>query len=187
MSRVAEVLLIRRWRDNPSAPLTRRDKPPRERDQQRKRLYAAEEFMRSDSRRRIETVPEIQAYVNELCEERWFKKRWGGHHVVVKDGRGRRRACAIGNIIKMPRHARFEWVVLHEVAHTLIPAPLAWHGSCFANAYLELVRCRLGKATADKLETRFRIHRVRHTPRRESRTLRLRRQSGRIIGERTQA
>ena len=178
MSRDAEPLLIRRWRDNPSAPLTRRDKPPRERDQQRKRLYVAETFLGAVSRRRIETVPEIQAYVDELCEERWFKKRWGGHHVVVKDGRGRRRACAIGNVIKMPRHARFEWVVIHEVAHTLTPAPLAWHGPYFASVYQELIRFRLGKAIADRLETHFLIHRVRHTPRRESPTLRFRRRSG---------
>jgi len=165
MSRIAKPVLIRRWRDNPPSPLTGRDEPPRERDQQRKRLYAAETILASVSRRRIETVPDLQAYVDELCHKPWFKHRWGSHQVVVKDGRGRRRASAIGNVIKMPRHARFEWVVLHEVAHTLTPAPLAWHGSYFANVYMELIRFRLGTAIADKLESYFRIHRVRHTPR----------------------
>jgi len=163
MIRIEKRVLIRRWRDDPSAPLTRRDDPPRERDHQRSRLYAAETVLATVSRRRIETIPDLQNYVDELCGEQWFQRRWGSHHLVVRDGRGRRRAGAIGNIIRMPRHARFEWVVLHEVAHTLTPAPLAWHGSYFANVYRELVRLRLGKAVAHELEVSFRVHRIAHT------------------------
>lgn len=133
------------------------------RDNQRKRLYDAEFAVRSfgtGAGRRLETVPEVQAYVNAILGSRWFKARWGVRSIPVLDGRGRRSACAEGSRIKMPLWARNEMVTLHEVAHVLTPGKYADHGPEFAGVLLALIRQFMGPEAAASLRESFRGHRV---------------------------
>ncbi len=133
------------------------------RDNQRQRLYNAETALAGSAHgRRMETVPELQAYVDAIMASRWFKARWGAWGGIrVKDGRGRRSACAMGqHEVRMPCWSRNEMVLLHEVAHCLAPVMKANHGPEYAGIFLALVRQYMGPAAAVSLRASFREHRV---------------------------
>lgn len=131
----------------------------RPRDSQRTRLYRAESEVATG--RRLPTVEHMQAYVDELVGAAWFLARWGSTRIEVRPGYGHRRATADENgVLQMPRWARTELVVLHEVAHCLTPAAFAAHGPEYAGALLALVRRAMGVAPAQALEDAFGRHRV---------------------------
>lgn len=77
----------------------------------------------------------------DRCRE--IAARLYGARVKVTDGRGRRRACAYDlryPTIALPRWARCQWVIAHEVAHLVhraddIPA----HGGTWMRTYLDLL------------------------------------------------
>lgn len=148
------------------------------RDSQRSKVYAAEKALPGYlTERRLETVPELQAYVDEVTRSEWFRWRFprlgsaramgGLVPVLVLDGRGRRSACASGRTISMPCFARSRMVVLHELAHVCIlfdpsvrPGSYAAHGWEFCAIYLELVRQFFDQPMHDALVWSFRTHRV---------------------------
>lgn len=107
------------------------------RDTQRQRVYDAE---RSVPRVLIGTgsVDEVVEFVGQVVGSAWWRKRCTTGVVQVKDGRGRRIACAYGNTIKLPRWARSKQIVLHELAHILSDGD-APHGREFAAAQLALL------------------------------------------------
>jgi len=112
---------------------------------------------------RIETVPEIQAYVDKLTNSAWFKRRWPNtsyRGIVVKDGRRARRASGGFGCISFPRWSRVEWVILHELAHCLAGQRGGWHGQPFCKVYIELVTHQLGKESGDALKRELRARRV---------------------------
>ncbi len=124
----------------------------RPRDNQRSRLYSAEGI----SGRHLPTVTLMQSYVDEVLSSRWFVARWGKRRIEVRDGRARRSACAVGNVIKMPTGMRHESVVLHEVAHVLTPFKYAAHGPEFAGVLLTLVGHEMGPDAHNALRASFR-------------------------------
>lgn len=69
----------------------------------------------------------------------------------VKDGRGRRTACASGSTIELPRWARTKPVILHELAHVLVGGGRG-HNWPFNRAYIDLVNVFLGREWGTKLE-----------------------------------
>ena len=143
----------------------------RERDTQRSKVYRAESAA-DISGKRYETIPEIEAYLNRVFLHEWFKR----HHprargFVVKDGRGRSKACggALGwRSVKMslPKWSRCEGVILHELAHGLTEIEwgrgTAWHGWEFCKTFLELVKHYQGKEAGERLRLSFKEHRVRY-------------------------
>jgi putative metallohydrolase (TIGR04338 family) len=132
---------------------------PRPRDGQRARLYRAESEV--DTGRRLPTVAQLQAHVDALLAADWFAARWGARAFEVRPGYGHRRATADENgVLQMPRWARTELVLLHEVAHCLTPASFAAHGPVYAGVLLALVRRGMGPAPAQALEDAFARHRV---------------------------
>ena len=136
--------------------------PTRPRDSQRARLYRAEDEVGSG--RRLPTVPLLQAYVDDLGGTEWFRSRWGPRRFDVRPGHGHRRATADRDgVLQMPRWARTEVVVLHEVAHCLTPATFAAHGPEYAGVLLSLVRRAVDPGSAQRLEDAFARHRVRWT------------------------
>jgi putative metallohydrolase (TIGR04338 family) len=136
---------------------------PRPRDSQRARLYRAEAEV--DPGRSIPTVSLLQAYVDELVGNRWFEDRWGARVFEVRPGHGHRRATADDHgVLQMPRWARTELILLHEVAHCLAPAGCAPHGPQYAGVLVCLVRRRMGLAAAQALEDAFVRQRVRWSP-----------------------
>ena len=101
------------------------------RDTQRRKVYTAEN--RVDKGRKLETVPEMQGYVDQMLRSRWWKMKFPNvTHVLVQDGRARKTAGAVFSLrdpaIKMPRWSRRELFVLHEIAHIARPAGTAAHG-----------------------------------------------------------
>ena len=142
----------------------------RARDNQRKRLYTAEnEAIRG---RELPSVEEISRYLTEIGLSRWFRSRWGPYlDVEVRDGRGYRIATAyprfrsagsVTGLLQMPRWSRFERIVLHELAHLLVPGNYAWHGPEFAGVLLALVRQYMGEEAWKSLRTCYQLRRVRY-------------------------
>ncbi|AXQ69237.1 hypothetical protein HOU02_gp488 [Caulobacter phage CcrBL9] len=68
----------------------------------------------------------------------------------------------------MPRWARCEHIVLHEVAHSLTIRRhgyhVASHGWQYAAIYLDLVRFGMGVEAHRMLKESFKAHKVRWTP-----------------------
>ena len=133
---------------------------PRPRDSQRARLYRAEGEV--DAGRRLPTVERMQAWVDGLAATEWFVARWGARYFEVRPGFGHRRATADEDgVLQMPRWARSELVLLHEVAHCVTPVTFASHGPEYAGVLLALARRGMGPATAQALEDAFARERVR--------------------------
>lgn len=136
---------------------------PRPRDSQRARLYRAEGHV--DAGRRLPTVARMQAWVDGLAATEWFVARWGSRSFEVRPGFGHRRATAdqANGVLQMPKWARSELVLLHEIAHCLTPAAFASHGPEYAGVLLALARRGMGPGTAQRLEDAFAAERVRWT------------------------
>lgn len=137
------------------------------RDTQRKKLYTAERFLQYPKEGgraavRIETVPEIQAWVDRMIASAWWQKRYPHvQRITVKDGRGRRIACAGYRSITLPKWSRSKAVILHEIAHVVTSSRVAWHGWEFADNLLKLVGHWVGGEEAELLKQSFKKHRVR--------------------------
>ena len=136
---------------------------PRPRDSQRARLYRAEGLV--DAGRRLPTVERMQAWVDALLASDWFVARWGSKSLEVRPGFGHRRATAdqVNGVLQMPKWARSELVLLHEVAHCITPPTVASHGPEYAGVLLALARRGMSPATAQRLEDAFAAERVRWT------------------------
>lgn len=154
----------------------------RDRDNQRQRLYTAENIL---SGKRVSkaalkhlidtehswhgkypTPAAVQAYVDEVTSSRWFQSRWGQKRIEYWAGNG---SHASGNHITVAtEHRRSEAVILHELAHCLVTqrsSTAAWHGPEFAGVLMTLVRNVMGKESADALTESFRKHKVRKNTR----------------------
>jgi putative metallohydrolase (TIGR04338 family) len=132
----------------------------RPRDSQRARLYRAENEV--DAGRALSTVAVMQAYVDGVAATAWFTDRWGSRSFDVRPGYGHKRATATQEgVLQMPRWARREMTILHEVAHCLTPVSFAAHGHEYAGVLLALVRRAMGLGPAQALEDAFERHRVR--------------------------
>lgn len=140
----------------------------RPRDSQRSKVYSCEYVLRDAGmvgRERLETVEEMQAWVNKLLASAWWKKHYRSvSKVTVKDGRGQRRALAHTwrNTISMPKWSRSKGVIIHELAHLVTPLAAPSHGWEFCANYLELVRHFLGQADHDALKEAFDKRKVKY-------------------------
>ncbi len=138
------------------------DADPRPRDSQRARLYRAEGQVGAG--RRLPTVERMQAWVDAMAATDWFLARWGARTFDVRPGYGHRRATADQNgVLQMPKWARTELVLVHEVSHCLTPATCASHGPEYAGVLLTVARRAMGPGTAQLLEDAFARERVRWT------------------------
>lgn len=156
------------------------------RDNQRARLYAAEQVLegrrvsRYAAKHLIDTEPfsgrygvkipstkAIQAYVDDLTTSAWFVRRWGVRRIDYQNGRGSH--ATSGGFLGSPtitiaqEHRRTEAVILHEIAHCLAP----WfdaqpHGPEFAAIYLTLVRGVMGAESGKDLSAAFADRRVKY-------------------------
>ena len=151
-----------------------------QRDSQRSKLYKAEREIKSPlADERIETVPEIQKWVDKICSYAWFKRRFGNDiRIEVEDGRGRRSAqgerCLYRRLkndnieiydgyIKLPIWARKKWVILHEMAHAVCPYKPG-HGRYFARCFLSLIHHVLGYEVKKEFVEAFKKNKVKYNP-----------------------
>ncbi len=139
----------------------------RPRDSQRSRVYAAEKAAFSEWAARL-TLEQCEAYVAKVWARVWDAdfptSNRGSQPPTVKDGRGTRRALSYGGTIGLPRWARKEWVILHELAHELTARKFAGHGPEYVACYLQLVEIFLGFEQREKLGAEFLKRRVKTRP-----------------------
>jgi len=138
----------------------------RDRDNQRTRLYKAESVIRKSQSDKYAkyldgSIPSCQEYVNALLKTAWLSRRWMVKYVQVKSGKGARGGI---NGMSLGKWARCEAVILHELAHNLVPrsCPTASaHGPEFAGVFHYLVQQVMGKEEALKLKASFKENKVR--------------------------
>lgn len=107
------------------------------------------------------TIAALQDYVDAVTAAAWFQSRWGRRKLTVIPGQGSHAGGS--HLTVSPYHRRSEAVILHEIAHTLTPSNRAWHGPEFAGILLTLVRFQMGAEHARELRESFRAGRVRVT------------------------
>ena len=158
----------------------------KERDNQRSKVFKAEDKARKGDERPLPKVDDIERYLTRNMGRKTLERRYGetimGRMTKVADGRGTRHALAYGGYkIGIPLWARSEWVVLHEMAHIIhsringaksrrqpMPAHAAnlvggaSHGWQFCAIFVDLVRYCCGAEAAEKLKTEFKAGKVRY-------------------------
>lgn len=140
-------------------------------DSQRSRMFEAENSAGLESAR-LETVAEMQIFVDRITESRWWKTRTRKKFIKVMPGRGCRNALATYSrwglpIIKMPKWSRSEYVILHELAHHLTPSEYAAHGKEFCKNHLAMIKRWLGHEQWKRLHNAFHNFNVKHHKRPE--------------------
>jgi putative metallohydrolase (TIGR04338 family) len=132
------------------------------RDNQRQRLYNAGTALNEGWGAKIGkgTLSECQAYVDALCNARWFQSRWGKRSIEVRQKTHGNATGYFNGHICMPPWARTPYVVLHEVAHVLCPPSYANHGPEYAALLLFLVKQHLGEEAGRLLRESFSANKV---------------------------
>lgn len=147
------------------------------RDNQRSKVYAAENRAKKRLREKgrfqavqFESVQEVEQYVNRILRSQWWKKNcqgWLIREVRVKDGRGTTNASAhrsrYGCYINIPRWARNELVVLHELAHIACSNEHAPHGREFSRMFLSMVKRWMGREAWEVLREEFKAAKVKYS------------------------
>jgi putative metallohydrolase (TIGR04338 family) len=135
-------------------------------DYQRKKVYDSEEiFERIQKHKKWKTMKGCQDYVDNLINSRWFRNRWGKRNIVLEAGsRKSKNALAYINEQKivLPKWAREEVTILHEVAHCLMPNSISDHSKEFCETLLKLIEYKLGKKARDRLKTIYLINKVKY-------------------------
>lgn len=140
----------------------------RPRDSQRKKVYTAERKAFSGAEVDLPEVVDVERYIHHVCGLGRVKKSFpelAWRYITVGDGRRRRAAGGDGRGIYMPRWSRRKWIVLHELAHTIMDrrySNAVGHGWQYAWIYLTLVRHAMGVDAYCRLKTEFKAHRVRY-------------------------
>lgn len=142
----------------------------RPRDSQRSKVYKAQ-WVVFKERETMATTDQCWEYIKKIVNTEWFRKRYPHKYdnmIWVKSGQGSRRARALtslesrGITMVLPRWARTEWVILHELAHCVTPKTVAAHGREYCRTYLDLVYRFLGPEKGSELSKSFRENRVRY-------------------------
>ena len=139
-----------------------RKEPRGNRDVQRQRLYDAEH--RISEGRVWDSLVAAQSYLDGLLASPWWQMHFPSVRCVVLFDQGGQYARAHkgvhGGAIQLPRWARTELTLFHELAHLASPPATADHGPAFAGIYLMLVQHCMEERIAVQLERRFAAHRV---------------------------
>lgn len=151
----------------------------RERDQQRARVYKAERVTLANMGKPLPSVSDVERYVKRVFAMKRVREAFPTMRAnwlpSIGDGRGRRAACGWEGGIKIPLWARTEWVVVHELAHTITRrvygCNVAGHGWQFCAVYLKLVLYAMGREAHDALKADFKKCRVKFTAPRAKRQL----------------
>ncbi len=135
------------------------------RDSQRSKVYRAERaaFLGTPYSKSME-LNDIEKWVQRIVDSPWTQKHLGKRNQIkVKDGRGTTWARGSrSGWINLPRWARVNWIVLHELSHVYSSkGPV--HGWNFCRIFLMLVRHWMGQEAHDALKKSFKKHRVRFT------------------------
>ena len=143
----------------------------RERDAQRSRVYKADLSLKPFSRVDVSTVPLMEAYVARVWSSERVRQAYPAITVYgppkIMDGCRRKRAAANDGAVAMPQWARYESLLIHELAHTvtrrICGRHVADHGWQYCSVYLKLTLYMMGREAHDALRSAFKWHRVRYS------------------------
>ncbi|KZX58053.1 hypothetical protein A3709_20795 [Halioglobus sp. HI00S01] len=130
------------------------------RDFQRQKVYAAESIAFPRADQTLMSLPEIRVMVKGVVNGPYWQSHKCYKRIKVKDGRGTRRGYASSEerSISLPKFARYESYVLHELAHLLTehthPGASA-HGRFWCKHLLALVNEHIGRLEAVRLHYAF--------------------------------
>lgn len=172
------VTYTNRWGETRTRRKAR--KPLRVRDGQQKKAYKAEDaiFRNAGWRNKADLSGNIQCaiWINRVCRNeraRAAVDKAGGRlpsAVTVKSQTIGAHAKPWFTEISVAPTMRYEWVLLHELAHLChrnnSDKTIAGHGREWAAFYLALVGAVLGTAKAKQLRLSFRKHGVKFKPKR---------------------
>jgi hypothetical protein len=136
----------------------------RERDTQRQRVYDAENAAGINPW--VQTIPnaDLQAWVDSVLDRRAIRSRWGVRQVRVELTHGRGAYARGSGLIRASRGARNEYVLLHEIAHTLTSGRgYAAHGPEFCGVLLFLVKTVMGREAHAALLAQMRARKVKRS------------------------
>ncbi len=147
----------------------------RVRDTQRSKLYRAEAVLHK-WKKPLPSVDDVVTYVIKVFGSKRVAAAFPTVALSspprVKDGRGNRSAKGGTYHISIPRWARNDVIVLHELAHTITrrayPINCAGHGWQFCATYLKLLLYFIGREAHDALKAEMKATRVRFRPPRKS-------------------
>ena len=133
------------------------------RDSQRSKVYDAERASGLSPNKQTIPNAELQGWVDAVLDRRVIRSRWGVRKVEVKLTGGYGGATAHGSWgINASPAARNEYIMLHEIAHTLTTRDVG-HGAEYCGVLLFLVRNVLGKEAHASLLAAMRKHRVKRS------------------------
>lgn len=148
-------------------------------DSQKGKLYAAERSTEWTTKAsELISEAEVTALATKACKWLYSKgyRPCTTHPTVAFPGNGRGGAWASRGQRKLSftPAARKRWVVLHEVAHLVLPSNHPEydgddrpHGWCFADVYLKLVSRFCGRSNANALKAQLKARKVRIRPKRK--------------------
>jgi putative metallohydrolase (TIGR04338 family) len=137
------------------------------RDNQRAKIYRAEREGLGGLSYLFKDLKDVNKYIDYILRSSYWKKLNGSPYIDVRDGRGRRSACAFNkHTIALPRWARTDVFVLHELTHTVVNfnyTKVADHGREFAKEFLGLVKRFMGKECYLILKESYKKNHVHYT------------------------
>lgn len=149
----------------------------KQRDTQRARVYKADADLLPFSRADVSTVPLMEAYVRKVWTSKRVREAFplADNQPRVRDGRARRHAGATDRWVAVPKWARRESIVVHELAHTITQRvygyEVAGHGWQYCSVFLKLTLYMMGRPAFEALKAAFKRHRVRFTEPRKRKPL----------------
>jgi putative metallohydrolase (TIGR04338 family) len=149
----------------------------RQRDSQRSKVYKSDRSLDGISKP-LPSVEDIEAYVAKTFASKQVRKAfkrcyWSLPEAI--DGRSLKWAWADKSVVFMPKWARREGILLHELAHTITRREygpnVEGHGWQFCATYLKLVLFMMGREAHDLLKTAMISNRVKFHPPRKKRLM----------------
>jgi putative metallohydrolase (TIGR04338 family) len=140
------------------------------RDSQRSKVYKAERTLDQFYKNGM-SIEDVREFVDKIMDSNWlngkYPRAYVNGKVIVKDGRGRRKAGGCFAYITMPKWSRSKLVVLHELAHSITDRQyegygVASHGREFCSIYISLIRRWMSKDVGRALKAAFKTCRVKH-------------------------
>ena len=121
------------------------------RDQQRSKVYDWEQktFGVRDEKSTLKQCEEMARHIQTAYGKKWRR-------LEIKCGAGFRRAVAYPNAIYLPKWARNEIVVLHEMAHWILVndgVGCDHHGPKFMRLFIELIAWAIGLPKSEILSS----------------------------------
>ena len=154
------------------------------RDTQRSKIYKAEHVLGPHTLgNQYETVTDCHKFIMSVMERRTFQRWFPSaaptlcRGLEVRPGRGARHAFASSPFaITLPRWARNEPVMIHELCHLVVHhefprKEIAWHGWQFCQTYLKIVGDVLGPEAHRTLTASFKENRVKFASPRQKRPM----------------